>query len=210
MRTVTKPEKNRDRDPFTQRLGRGLRRLIGEREGISLIEFAFMAPILVTLLIGSFEIARFVLLNQKLNRLASNSSDLVTRSETMSEAELDNIFAAGEFITSPFRIGDNGVVIISSVSNPGPNDTTPPVVNWQQRSNPAAPFPSDIGVEGGLASLPTGVTLRVGQDIIISEVIYDFEPIMFGDMTDKQLYHISLHRPRLGSLTELTTEPATP
>ena len=163
-----------------------------------------MAPILVSLLIGSFEIARFVLLNQKLNRLASNSSDLVTRSETMSEAELDNIFAAGEFITSPFRLDNKGVVVISSVSNPGPDDTTPPVVNWQQRSDLLVTFPSEVGVEGGNAVLPAGLTLRAGQDIIISEVIYDFEPIMFADMTDKTLYHVSFHRPRLGELTSLT------
>jgi len=201
------PQTNPDRKSFAQRLRRGLRRLIGGREGISLIEFAFMAPILVSLLIGSFEIARFVLLNQKLNRLASNSSDLVTRSETMSEAELINIFAAGEFITSPFRMGNDGVVIISSVSNPGPNDTTPPVVNWQQRSDVTVTFPSEVGVEGGQATLPGGLSLRVGQDIIISEVIYDFKPVMFSDMTDKELYHVSFHRPRLGELTTLTPNP---
>lgn len=204
---MTVQEKNRDRNLFAQRLRRGLRRLIGEREGVSLVEFAFVAPILVSLLIGSFEIARFVLLNQKLNRLASNSSDLVTRSAAMSEAELDNIFAAGEYITAPFRMGNKGVVIITSASNPGPNDTTPPVVNWQQRSDILVTFPSEVGVEAGQATLPAGLTLRVGQDIIISEVIYDFEPIMFAEMTEKQLYHVSFHRPRLGPLTELTPDP---
>ncbi len=207
---MTTQEMNRDLGRFARRLRRGLRRLIGGREGVSLIEFAFMAPILVSLLIGSFEIARFVLLNQKLNRLASNSSDLVTRSETMSEAELDNIFAAGEFITSPFSMANKGVVVISSVSNPGPDDTTPPVVNWQQRSDILVTFASEVGIEGGAASLPAGLTLRAGQDIIISEVIYDFEPIMFADMTDKTLYHVSFHRPRLGELTSLTPNPVTP
>lgn len=207
---MTAQEKNRDLGRFARRLRRGLRRLIGDREGVSLIEFAFMAPILVSLLIGSFEIARFVLLNQKLNRLASNSSDLVTRSETMSEKELDNIFAAGEFITSPFRMTSKGVVVISSVSNPGPDDTTPPVVNWQQRSDILVTFPSEVGVEGGAAVLPAGLSLRAGQDIIISEVIYDFEPIMFADMTDKTLYHVSFHRPRLGELTSLTPDPVVP
>lgn len=204
---MTVQEKNRDRNLFAQRLRRGLRRLIGEREGVSLIEFAFVAPLLVSLLIGSFEIARFVLLNQKLNRLASNSSDLVTRSAAMSEAELDNIFAAGKYITAPFSMGNKGVVIITSASNPGPNDTTPPVVNWQQRSDVLVTFPSEVGVEAGPAALPAGLTLRVGQDIIISEVIYDFEPVMFGEMTDKRLYHVSFHRPRLGALTELTPDP---
>ncbi len=204
---MTAQEKSRDEVFIAQRLRRGLRRLIGDREGVSLIEFAFVAPVLVSLLIGSFEIARFVLLNQKLNRLASNTSDLVTRSETMSLEEIDNIFAAGEYITAPFRMGNKGVVFITSVSNPGPNDTSPPVVNWQENNNAAAPFSSEIGTEGGLATLPAGVTLRVGQDIIVSEVIYDFEPIMFADMTDKQLYHVSFHRPRLGALTELTPAP---
>lgn len=200
-------ETNPDRKPLGQRLRRGLRRLFGDREGVSLIEFAFMAPILVSLLIGSFEIARFVLLNQKLNRLASNSSDLVTRSETMSEAELDNIFAAGEFITSPFKLANKGVVIISSVSNPGPNNTTPPIVNWQQKSDAGSSFASGVGVEGGQATLPGDLALRVGQDIIISEVIYDFKPVMFAEMTDKDLYHVSFHRPRLGELTTLTPDP---
>lgn len=204
---MTAQEKNRDRGLFAQRLRRGLRRLIGGREGVSLIEFAFVAPVLVSLLIGSFEIARFVLLNQKLNRLASNSSDLVTRSETMSEAELGNIFAAGKFITSPFRMDNKGVVIVTSVSNPGPNDATPPVVNWQRKSDILISFASAVGVEAGPAALPNGLTLRVGQDIIISEVIYDFKPIMFADMTDKTLYHVSFHRPRLGELTSLTPDP---
>ncbi len=63
---------------------------------------------------------------------------------------------------------------------------------------------------GEFITAPFGIgnELRVGQDIIISEVIYDFEPIMFAEMTDKQLYHVSFHRPRLGPLTELTPDPS--
>jgi hypothetical protein len=187
-----------------RRLGRALRHLPGARDGVSLVEFALVAPLLAFILTGGFEVGRFVLLNQKLNRLAANTSDLVTRSETMSVDEINNVFAASRYVVSPFRLGTDGIVIVSSVSNPGPVDSSPPVVNWQQRGAGAGPAASFVGLEGAAANLPAGFTLRVGQDVIIAEVIYDFEPFLFAGVTRAQrLYHLSVHRPRFGELTTL-------
>ena len=49
------------------------------------VEFALALPVLMLLMLGSAEMARFVILHQKIDRVAVTMSDLVARAETISE-----------------------------------------------------------------------------------------------------------------------------
>ena len=62
-----------------------LRRFLRGRRGISAIEFGFLAPVLVTMLLGVAETGRFIYLNLKINNVVSNVADIVARSEVASE-----------------------------------------------------------------------------------------------------------------------------
>jgi Flp pilus assembly protein TadG len=160
-------------------------------------------PVLLLLMLGSAEMARFVILHQKMDRVATTISDLVSRAETISESQLDDIFEAIGEVATPFDIANLGVVIVSSVTNP---DGDGAVVVWQRSGGGSYSGTSQIGTEGGSATLPTGFEVREGETAIISEVYFDFTPFLSELIVEPQvIYRNAHHRPRLGTLQ--TVEP---
>ena len=181
----------------------GIRRLVRDRGGAVMIELAFAVPVLATLMLGGVEMARYVLLHQKLDRVASSIGDLVSQAETISVTDLQNIFDAARFVANPFDLAAGGTVIVSSISNPlGVPDTK---VNWQQSGGGSIPATSKVGSAGAAATLPAGFILADGQTIIVAEVFFDYTPWIFGGFTGSgQLYQRALLRPRYGGLTSLS------
>jgi TadE-like protein len=178
-------------------------RLLGCRAGNVAVEFALAAPVLLLLMLGSAEMARFVILHQKMDRVATTISDLVSRAETISESQLDDIFEAIGEVADPFDIANLGVVIVSAVTNPGGDEA---VVAWQRIGGGSYSGSSQLGVEGDAATLPDGFEVREGETAIISEVYYDFAPFLSELIVEPQvIYRNAHHRPRLGTLQ--TVEP---
>ncbi|MDJ0608471.1 MAG: pilus assembly protein [Kiloniellales bacterium] len=178
-------------------------RLLSSGEsGVAIVDFALVAPFLVFLFMGGVEISRFALLNQKLSRVATNASDLVSQSEFLTEDDMEQVFIATQFSLQPFALGDDGVVILSSVSTE--DEPTDPRVNWQRSGGGTGSFSSRVGSPGGPADLPFGYEMKANRNIIVSEVYFDFEPLFFGGVTSpKELAHFAIYRPRLGALTEI-------
>ena len=81
------------------------------------VEFALTLPVLMLLMLGSAEMARFVILHQKVDRVAVTMSDLVARAETIKESELDDIFEAADIVAQPFDLHNLGIVIVSAITN---------------------------------------------------------------------------------------------
>jgi TadE-like protein len=173
-------------------------RLLGCRAGNVAVEFALTAPVLVLLMLGSAEMARFVILHQKMDRVATTISDLVSRAETISESQLDDIFEAIGEVATPFDIANLGLVIVSSVTNP---DGDGAVVTWQRSGGGSYSASSHLGAEGDEAVLPAGFEVREGETAIISEVYFDFTPFLSDLIVEPQvIYRNAHHRPRLGTL----------
>ncbi len=162
------------------------------------VEFALALPVLLLLLLASAELGRFVLLHQKVDRVAVTLSDLVARAETISESELNDIFTAATQVAEPFDLGGRGRVLITSVTNADGDGAT---IAWQRSGGGSLTSSSEIGVEGGSASLPDDFDVREGETAIISEVFFDFEPFLSSLIVAPQvLYKRAHHRPRLGTL----------
>lgn len=115
--------------------------------------FALAAPVLIMLMLASVALARFVILDQKLDRVAISTSDLVARAETISESKLDDIFIAAEQVAQPFELAASGRVIVSSVIN---EDGDGPTIAWQRSDDGTLSATSKVGHDGGTATLPDG------------------------------------------------------
>ncbi len=153
------------------------------------------------LMLGSAEMARFVILHQKVDRVAVTTSDLVARAETINETELDDIFDAADYVAQPFDLAGLGIVIVSAITN---DDGTGATVAWQRSGGGTGTHTSQIGVEGGAAGLGADFEVREGETAIIAEVFYDFEPFLSELIVEPQtLYRRAHHRPRLGTLDEV-------
>jgi len=179
---------------------RFVRRLLVERRGAIAVEFALFAPILIMLITGGVEINRFVLLNQKLERVSVTVADLTSQAESLTEADLVGLFQVIGPVMKPFDLTGVGKVIVSSI---GAKDGNSPRINWQ-RSFGALANSSAFGVEGSTPTLPAGFVIRDTENVIVAEVFYDYSPLIVSNViAPVSLYHVSYFRPRFGSLDKL-------
>ena len=74
-----------------------------DRKGVAAIEFAFIAPLLLTLYFVTMEVAQAIETNKKVSRIGSMVADLVTQqhSET-TKAVIEPIMEIGEAILQPY------------------------------------------------------------------------------------------------------------
>ena len=177
-----------------------LRRLRRDRSGMSAVEFALMMPIFMVLGAGVIDFARLILISQKLQSGTFIVADLAARDKTLSEAQVDDIFLALGNIIEPFDLTTRGTAHVTSVVGVAGTD---PEVRWQRTGAGTLVAPSEIGVEGGVATIPAALALGDGENLIISEVFYDFEPIFGRSFGADVLRRVAYYRPRLGSLATL-------
>ncbi|MPY69760.1 MAG: hypothetical protein GEU92_06715 [Alphaproteobacteria bacterium] len=178
-----------------------IRRLIGDRRGNLMVELAMAMPVLTLLTLGGLEVSRYVLLHQKLDRVAGTVGDLVAQAETLTAADVDSLFDAARHVAMPFDLPGAGIVIVSSV---GTDSGLNPQINWQRSGGGGLAASSRVGPAGGSAALPPGLTLEEGETVIVAEVVYAYVPWVLGGVTTAgELYHRAFFRPRFASLANL-------
>ncbi len=184
------------------------RRFAADRRGGVLAEAAILLPVLTALLLSGVEVGRFTLLQQKLNRTATSMSDLIAQTDsTITLTQVANLYQAADYVMRPFDLTQDGVVIVSSVSQTAGAAS----VDWQCIGDSGITAISSLGVSGGTATLPTGFILRDGESAIFAEVVYDFVPFVAPDVIGtKTVRHQAMFRPRFGALSSLApgTVPA--
>lgn len=183
------------------RLRAAVKRFGRSRRGALLPEFALAMPILVLLSLGGLEVSRYVLLHQKLDRVAATLGDLTAQAETLTVQEMDNLFEAVGYVIRPFEMGANGTVIVTAISASGGGA---PEVSWQRSGGGSYPATSAFGAAGGVATLPTGFVVRDGESLVVAEVFYSYTPWVAGGVTAaSELYTRALFRPRFGAIASL-------
>jgi Flp pilus assembly protein TadG len=176
------------------------RRFLGDGRGVAAVEFALIAPILVVLALGCFEVPRYVMVFQKLSRTSSGVADLVAQAdEPMTTNQMNDIFTAGKLMMQPYDVVTNGVIIVSSVNNPNGSGVK---ITWQKRKGSVGTA-SKLGVQGATpgAGLPVALSPASNEEVLVAEVYYTYTPI-FGTIiyNGSTLYRVSFTRPRNDNL----------
>lgn len=185
---------------------RGLRgwwphRLGHDQSGIAAVEFALVLPVMILFSLGTAEVGRFALLSLKLQHAANTMGDLASRDEQLSLAAVQSMFSAMQHVVQPFALADEGIVIVSGVGLDGGGE---PTVFWQQEGAGALGETSEIGAEGGTATLPADLILRDGETVIIAETVFRYTPWLLALIPETLLRRAAYYRPRLGTLRALT------
>ena len=167
------------------------------------VEMALFLFFFSTLFLGTFEVPRYLLIGQKMERAAASMADLVAQIDPAQGnvmAKLTDLFEAATGLMSPYDLETKGRVIITSLSNP---DGRAEKVAWQMSSSGSFAAVSKIGVTGGTPTLPDGLIIREGENIIVAEVIFHYEPL-FGPLiySEKTIYTRAFTRPRFNNLTD--------
>jgi len=171
-----------------------VRRLAGDRRGIVMVEFAYMLPVVATLVLGGVEFARYAMITQKMDRVSGFVGDLVARAKSLEAADFDDYFAAAGQLAAPYDLMAGGNIIVSSVTG----EAGGPRVLWQQVGPGSVAAPSAVGIPGAAAVLPAGFVLGVDENIVVTEVFFDFEPMFVpAAFVDADLLRFrSVYRPR--------------
>jgi Flp pilus assembly protein TadG len=174
------------------------------QRGVAATEFAIALPFLMVTMLGAIEVSRYVIIHQKLEKVAYTIADVVSQSDTITTAQLNQAVQAAATIMQPYEFSPNGIVFISSVYK---NGTNAPTVRWQYNGGGVLSRTSQVGVLNAAASMPNGLTLNASDNVIISEVFFRYEPFLTGGIfaDDEELYKVTIFKPRLGALT---TPPA--
>lgn len=154
--------------------------------GAAAVEFALLAPIMITIYFGLVETCEAILAERKADHVASAVGDLVAQSSgTVATSDLDDIFSIGDTIISPFDTS----TLQMRVSSLTPNSTGKTAVTWSYGSGLAA-----LSV-GTVKTLP--VTVASGDSVIMSEATYSFSsPLKYvlpNALTFNEVYYL---RPR--------------
>ncbi len=181
--------------------------LWGDRRASAATEIALVLPLLLLFTFGTIDIARYLLTVDRVHRLATASSDLLARAQTLSQSDVGDVLDAVAEIAKPLELMANGGIIVTGVARIDSDGGQR--VRWQQKMPATLGAASRVGVVDGAPSLPASLTLQEGDSVIFGETFYTFRPFVFskglfglGDPT-VQLYAESAHRPRLGSLSSL-------
>lgn len=168
------------------------------------VEMALFLFFFSTLFLGTFEVPRFLLIGQKMERASASMADLVAQidpAQGNTLAKINDLFEAANGLMAPYDLKNNGRVIITSFSNP---TGTAEKIAWQLKSPGTFAATSKFG-NGTAATptLPTGLSVREGENIISAEVIFKYEPL-FGSMiySEKTIYTKAFTRPRFTNLTD--------
>ncbi len=174
------------------------------QRGVAAVEFALSLPIWLTLMLGTWDGAYAMLVNEKTDRIAYSVTDIVSQYQKITLANLNDIILAAGQLMQPFPFATNGRVIVTSVYKPAGQAA---YICWQYSGGGTLTQTSRIGTTGGAPSLPNGLMLNDNDNIIISEVFYNFTPI-FVNMnlfTSGLLYRTVIYKPRL---SPLITQPS--
>lgn len=176
-----------------RRRGLSIRR---NERGVFVVELAVAMPVLLMLLLTGIEFTRFVLVNQKVERTSASLADLVAQSAVVTEGGIDNLFKAAKFVMDPFDVDADGRLIVTSIAAAG----GPARIKWQ-RSYGKGAGTSSFGAEGAVATLPEGLIVRDGENIILCEAFFRYRPMVFQDVIrETTVSRFSVFRPRYGSL----------
>jgi len=173
------------------------------QRGIIFIEFAFFLPFLVLLLLGGYEVSRYILLTQKMDKVANTLADVISQAETISTADIDAVLVAINELSWPYEFSENGRIYIISVEKPV-GSANPPVVKWCYTGGGVLESDTQIGEKDSLASLPPDLTMNDRETAIIAEVFFNYRPVVAKEfMHERVLYRMAVFRPRLGALNTL-------
>jgi Flp pilus assembly protein TadG len=183
-------------------------KFLKDERGVTAIEFALVLPVVVLILLGCFEVPRFVLIFQKIARTSSGVADLVAQAdEAITKRQMDDIYTAGKIMMQPNDVVANGRIYVSSINNP--SGGTGVKITWQTNNGGAVATASKLGAEGSdpTGKLPAALVPATNEEVLAAEVFFNYQPI-FSTLIyqGSQLYMVSYTRPRNKNL--MTKPPA--
>lgn len=169
------------------------RRLSGfwrDRRGVSAVEFALIAPVLIVMYCGLAEMTQAMMAQRRLSNITSAVGDLVAQSTQTGPTRMNDVFAIANTIMAPFPTTNLKICVASVVSDASGKDT----VAWSKAS--AAGMTNCPAQDAVLTTVPVGV-LPASQSVIMAKASYSYvSPIKLVLPRGMTFYRTYYLRPR--------------
>ena len=142
-----------------------LRRFRRDIAGVSAVEFAIIAPVLITMYFGTIQITMALIADRKLSQTATTLGDLVTQDEYVTDTELAQILGAADAVMEPFPTNTLNLRI-SSVRMDENGDL---FIDWSEVTGNYVAYSKGLEPTG----IPDGL-MTEGESIIWVEATYDY------------------------------------
>ena len=158
------------------RFPRRLSSLARHQKGLAAIEFAMVLPVMLIMLMGTIEVSNLLTADRRTEAVAATLSDLVARDDSITEAEVSDIFFAAESVMADMD-SSSLQMVITSIEASGANA----VVGWSRAKNSA---PDAQG--STVSDLPSGI-MAAGGSVIRVRVTYPYTLMTMGAANYKQI-----------------------
>ncbi len=175
-----------------------LKAFLHDRRGVSAIEFALVAPILIMAYLGLSELTLGMMASRKASHLAATIGDLAAQSETLSSANITDLFAIGTSMLQPFATTGKALKVrLTSVTMQSTNKAT---VDWSAVQNMTAYS------KGAVISAITTSQIAQGQSLMMTEVEYDYTSPIGNFLPGQSAFKYTFyHHPRNGAMVACPT-----
>jgi len=166
-----------------------------DEAGTSAVEFALLAPVILLIYFGGFELTQALSVNRLVALTSGTVTNLVSQYTTISaSSQMPDILAASSQVLNPYP-SSKSVVVISSITIDNSGNAT---VAWSQALNGSA---RNVGQS---LVLPAALDIP-NSTVLLGETSYAYTPtIEYIPMAPINLYSSVYMLPRASSVINLT------
>lgn len=172
-----------------------LRRFLRDRSGVGGVEFALLAPLLLSLYITSFEITIGLSVAKRVTRSAATIADLVTRETAVDKTVLATMKDVANSLFVPYTAKNLTIKVTGVTLDPSGN----PTVAWSWDQNNGRPY-----TVGSAVSVPSDMrtpnSFLVHSEVSVSHQLLMFMPgVLPAQLNNLTISRDYFYRQRLGS-----------
>lgn len=147
-----------------------LRRFARDRRGVSAVEFAIVAPVLIGLYFGVVEISDGVAADRKVSLTAATLANLTAQVSTITDSDMTNILDASSAIIAPYDVGKLSITITC--------------ISIDANKKATAAWTVTRGGQGntGTMTLPAALAVPKTQ-LILAQASYAYTPTVGDNIT---------------------------
>ena len=160
------------------RVGRRLVARFGkDRRGLAAVEFAYILPLMLTLIFGTIDVSSGVAIDRKVTMVARTLSDLVSQGTNVTATDISNFFKMGSAIMTPYPV--TPTTMTQKVSAVWIDANKVAKVVWSYSavvSGSTATVSTGYAAKTVVNTIPAGLLIP-NTELIWSEVTYTYTPI---------------------------------
>lgn len=154
------------------------RRMKRDIRGVAAVEFGYIAPVMMLMLLGTIEVSRAVAMDRRFGLVTSMVADLVAREKKMTAADLNAIYNIVAHIMAPYDSGTLKIKVIPVKASPTNAATTKVYAATTNRpSYHGATQPAKCSNY----TLTSGLVAK-GASVIVVETSYNYTPLITGSI----------------------------